>query len=849
MKTSRLMMRGLVLLVLTTLNARLSIAYAQSVVSTNWNDLVTNWVQSSVPNEHWSSIASSSDGNKLAAVANYGGIWTSTNAGVSWTQTSAPNTNWNSIASSSDGTKLAAVANYGNYGGIWTSTNAGANWSQSSASTNTGWYSIASSSDGTKLAAVVGGGLPLLFPGGIYTSTNAGLSWSQTSAPTNYWSSIASSSDGVKLAVVVSRGGIWTSTNAGAAWIKTGAPNEGWQSIVSSSDGTKLAAVVFYGGIYTSTDAGATWTLTSAPNPEWSSIASASDGTELAAVANYGGIWTAHATIQTNAGLTNIIITPANFVIAPGSNVTFTATGQFTNGFANLTSANGLVWNSSDPTVATIDTNGVAKGLRAGSTTISATWSNVTGDTVFTVLPPPAISTNPVSATVSPGGTVTLNVSASGSDLSYQWAFDGTNIVGATNATLIITNVSGANVGSYTVTVNSGVGSVTSQAASVASMNIGLFQSVTNWNTLANWTQTSAPTNIDWDSIASSSDGTRLAAVVDGGGIYTSTNAGETWTETSAPNTNWNSIASSSDGSQLAAVVDGGGICTSTNAGVTWTQTSAPVGSWVSIASSSNGTKLAAGIPRGGIWTSTNAGVTWTQIRSLEELSSIASSSDGADLAVAANFYASGYNQLYGGIFTSTNAGVTWTQTSAPWVNINWSSIASSSDGTRLAAMAYSGGIWTSSNAGLTWSQTSAPTNSWSSIASSSDGIHLAAVVNGGGIYTSPHAGVTWTQTSAPVGSWASIVSSSDGTKLAAVIQGGGIWTARASVTKAALFPFAAVVVDGPLGSNYLIQAASNLAGNWTTLTNVALPWQPYLYIDDRSATNSQQFYRATLAP
>ena len=57
---------------------------------------------------------------------------------------------------------------------------------------------------------------------------------------------------------------------------------------------------------------------------------------------------------------------------------------------------------------------------------------------------------------------------------------------------------------------------------------------------------------------------------------------------------------------------------------------------------------------------------------------------------------------------------------------------------------------------------------------------------------------------------------------------------------------FAGFIVNGPLGSNYLIQATSNLfSGNWTTLTNVALPMQPYIYIDYTSDTNRQQFYRA----
>jgi hypothetical protein len=63
---------------------------------------------------------------------------------------------WQSIASSSDGTKLAAVDNAGD--GIWTSRNSGASWTQTTAPTVPNWYSIASSADGTRLAAVDNGG-------------------------------------------------------------------------------------------------------------------------------------------------------------------------------------------------------------------------------------------------------------------------------------------------------------------------------------------------------------------------------------------------------------------------------------------------------------------------------------------------------------------------------------------------------------------------------------------------------------------------------------------------------------------------------------------------------------------
>jgi len=60
-----------------------------------------------------------------------------------------------------------------------------------------------------------------------------------------------------------------------------------------------------------------------------------------------------------------------------------------------------------------------------------------------------------------------------------------------------------------------------------------------------------------WESVTSSADGAKLAAVVAGGSIWTSPDSGQMWTETSAGNgriSNWYGIASSSDGMKLAAV-------------------------------------------------------------------------------------------------------------------------------------------------------------------------------------------------------------------------------------------------------------------------------------------------------
>ena len=75
------------------------------------------------------------------------------------------------------------------------------------------------------------------------------------------------------------------------------------------------------------------------------------------------------------------------------------------------------------------------------------------------------------------------------------------------------------------------------------------------------WTWTARESVRAWGGIASSSDGTKLAATAFSGQIYTSTNSGVTWTAREAART-WQGIASSSDGTKLAAVADSGQIYT-----------------------------------------------------------------------------------------------------------------------------------------------------------------------------------------------------------------------------------------------------------------------------------------------
>ena len=81
---------------------------------------------------------------------------------------------------------------------------------------------------------------------------------------------------------------------------------------------------------------------------------------------------------------------------------------------------------------------------------------------------PPAIVTQPQGASVMQGENITFSVVAVGSTpLSYQWVFNGSNILGATTASYSITNVQPANGGSYSVCVTNMAGSVTSSNANL----------------------------------------------------------------------------------------------------------------------------------------------------------------------------------------------------------------------------------------------------------------------------------------------------------------------------------------------------------------------------------------------
>jgi hypothetical protein len=80
----------------------------------------------------------------------------------------------------------------------------------------------------------------------------------------------------------------------------------------------------------------------------------------------------------------------------------------------------------------------------------------------------PSIVFQPTDATVALGTNASFIVIALGSPtLTYQWVANGTNIDGATNASLLLTNVQFAQAGNYFVTVSNAFGTVSSSNATL----------------------------------------------------------------------------------------------------------------------------------------------------------------------------------------------------------------------------------------------------------------------------------------------------------------------------------------------------------------------------------------------
>ncbi len=289
-----------------------------------------------------------------------------------------------------------------------------------------------------------------------------------------------------------------------------------------------------------------------------------------------------------------------------------------------------------------------------------------------------------------------------------------------------------------------------------------------------------------WRGVAYASSSNLLAATVDNGDIFTSTDHGATLTDKVALGTrNWSKITMSADGSKIAAYdTNLDQVFISTNGGSTWATSTVLVGNDIfGLEYSADGSLLAAAAP-GGVYVSSNDGGTWnasTDTATSWSWADVAISADGTKLAAVKNYDGS---SRYGEVYTSTTTGATWTDTgfdTGSW----WDYIGSSANGSVLAVAPSCGYISVSTSTGAVWDQQNDPGyRCWHDIIVSADGTHIAAVDgNPGPIYTAvtTDGGLTWTWTqhTDPFQNqyWQSITASGDFSHLAAVADNGDLVT------------------------------------------------------------------------
>jgi hypothetical protein len=245
--------------------------------------------------------------------------------------------------------------------------------------------------------------------------------------------------------------GSTTSVTVSAANIMSIAIQGGDAAIANGTTGKLNAIGTFNDGSTRDVSYSATWTSS---NPAFATVVSGgrvqsvSPGlTTMTATMTGGPSVSANLTV-TSATLVSISITPSISSIAPGTQVPFLATGQFSDSTTQVITTN-VMWASSDNTLAPISnlagTHGIATAVSAGSVTITATPTfgnpvtgtsqlNITGVSLVKIaLTPATIVLSPASTlqysaigTFSDGISQNLNTAAT-------WSTSAASVVSVTS--------------------------------------------------------------------------------------------------------------------------------------------------------------------------------------------------------------------------------------------------------------------------------------------------------------------------------------------------------------------------------------------------------------------------------
>jgi hypothetical protein len=198
-------------------------------------------------------------------------------------------------------------------------------------------------------------------------------------------------------------------------------------------------------------------------------------------------------------------------------------------------------------------------------------------------------------------------------------------------------------------------------------------------------------------------------------------------------------------------------------------------------------------------------------------------------------------------IYRSIDSGMTWTQTGA--LSKPWTSLASSADGTHLAAVGLesveSDAVWISTNSGATWTSNSVQ-NIPSIIACSADGTRLVAFGTTGPVI-SLNSGQSWSFEKM-VSGWEGVCMSADGSFVAA--SAGGIYATHipAQPSLSIISSGPNLVLSWPLPSaGFVLQQSSSLKSTeWVNVTNTVVASGYYNQVTLAPPATGNAYYRLT---
>ena len=171
-----------------------------------------------------------------------------------------------------------------------------------------------------------------------------------------------------------------------------------------------------------------------------------------------------------------VVAHPTNQSVTLGSNVTFTVVASGGTPLTYQWRVNGAPISGANNQSLTITGAQLSSAGIYDVLVVNAISSVFSSNAVLTVLPPFAITPQPVGKATNVGGSATFTVGAVGfapfnGPFTYQWTFNGAPLAGQTAPSLAFTGLALVNSGTYACVVDSPLGSITSSSALLTVFN------------------------------------------------------------------------------------------------------------------------------------------------------------------------------------------------------------------------------------------------------------------------------------------------------------------------------------------------------------------------------------------